>query len=65
VALSSLEQVISKYALKQDDTEEEERSKRIERDRQKKEVRDVEGETWWQFCNCHLLLSAKAFPHLL
>uniref|UniRef100_A0A4W5PJB5 Death domain-associated protein 6 n=1 Tax=Hucho hucho TaxID=62062 RepID=A0A4W5PJB5_9TELE len=37
VALSSLEQVISKYALKQDDTEEEERSKRIERERQKKE----------------------------
>eukprot|EP00063_Salmo_salar_P057987 XP_014032822.1 PREDICTED: death domain-associated protein 6-like isoform X2 [Salmo salar] len=37
VALSSLEQVISKYALKQDDTEEEERTKRIERERQKKE----------------------------
>ncbi|XP_052327987.1 death domain-associated protein 6 isoform X1 [Oncorhynchus keta] len=37
VALSSLEQVISKYALKQDDTEQEERAKRIERERQKKE----------------------------
>eukprot|EP00063_Salmo_salar_P022393 XP_013997228.1 PREDICTED: death domain-associated protein 6-like [Salmo salar] len=45
VALSSLEQVISKYALKQDDTEEEERSKRIERDRQKKESLAQEATT--------------------
>ncbi|CAB1320976.1 unnamed protein product [Coregonus sp. 'balchen'] len=44
VALSSLEQVISKYALKQDDTEEEERSKRIERERQKKEGQSSELE---------------------
>ncbi|XP_045078176.1 death domain-associated protein 6-like [Coregonus clupeaformis] len=45
VALSSLEQVISKYALKQDDTEEVERRKRLERDRQKKEGQSSEQAT--------------------
>ncbi|XP_060760796.1 death domain-associated protein 6 isoform X2 [Neoarius graeffei] len=37
VALSSLEEVINKYANKQDDTEEEERRKRLEKEKQKKE----------------------------
>ncbi|XP_072531596.1 death domain-associated protein 6 isoform X2 [Salminus brasiliensis] len=37
LALTSLEEVINKYAYKQDDTEEEERQKRQERERQKKE----------------------------
>ncbi|XP_010899741.5 death domain-associated protein 6 [Esox lucius] len=43
VALSSLDQVIAKYALKQDDTEEEERRKRLERERQKKESSEQEA----------------------
>ncbi|KAG7457603.1 hypothetical protein MATL_G00228830 [Megalops atlanticus] len=38
VALSNLDEVITKYALKQDDTEEKERRKRQERDRVKKET---------------------------
>ncbi|XP_017563966.1 death domain-associated protein 6 isoform X1 [Pygocentrus nattereri] len=38
VALTSLEEVINKYAYKQDDTEEEERQKRQEKERQKKEM---------------------------
>lgn len=41
VALSSLEEVINKYANKQDDTEEEERRKRLEKEKQKKEVKRV------------------------
>lgn len=39
VALGSLEEVINKYALKQDDAEEEDRRKRLEKDKAKKEVR--------------------------
>lgn len=38
-ALSSLEEVINKFANKQDDTEEEERRKRLEKEKPKKEVR--------------------------
>ncbi|XP_039876294.1 death domain-associated protein 6 isoform X2 [Simochromis diagramma] len=37
VALTSLEEVIKKYAVKQDDTEEKERSKRLQKDRKDKE----------------------------
>ncbi|XP_071357301.1 death domain-associated protein 6 [Trachinotus anak] len=37
VALSRLEEVITKYAVKQEDTEEQERSKRLEKDSKKKE----------------------------
>ncbi|KAM9435022.1 death domain-associated protein 6 [Clarias gariepinus] len=37
VALGSLEEVINKYALKQDDAEEEDRRKRLEKDKAKKE----------------------------
>ncbi|XP_007253140.3 death domain-associated protein 6 isoform X1 [Astyanax mexicanus] len=37
VALTSLEEVINKYAYKQDDTEEKERQKRQEKERQKKQ----------------------------
>ncbi|KAM4630182.1 death domain-associated protein 6 [Polymixia lowei] len=44
VALSSLEQVITKYAVKQDDTAEQERSKRLEKDRQEKEKEEKQGE---------------------
>ncbi|KAF5908779.1 death domain-associated protein 6 isoform X1, partial [Clarias magur] len=36
-AVTSLEEVINKYALKQDDAEEEDRRKRLEKDKQKKE----------------------------
>ncbi|XP_071392550.1 death domain-associated protein 6 [Centroberyx affinis] len=43
-ALSSLEQVITKYAVKQDDTEEQERTKRLEKDRQEKEGHKSEKE---------------------
>ncbi|XP_039461730.1 death domain-associated protein 6 [Oreochromis aureus] len=39
VALTSLEEVIKKYAVKQDDTEEEERNKRLQKDRKDKEGR--------------------------
>ncbi|CAI5691561.1 unnamed protein product [Oreochromis niloticus] len=39
VALTSLEEVIKKYAVKQDDTEEEERNKRQQKDRKDKEGR--------------------------
>lgn len=39
VALSRLEEVITKYAIKQEDTEEQERSKRLEKDSKEKEVR--------------------------
>ncbi|KAG5843031.1 hypothetical protein ANANG_G00184180 [Anguilla anguilla] len=38
LALTSLDQVINKYAMKQDDTEEEERKKRLEREKTKKEA---------------------------
>ncbi len=41
VALSSLEEVITKYANKQEDIEVEEMKKRQERDRQKKEVKEL------------------------
>lgn len=41
VALSSLEEVITKYANKQEDIEVEETRKRQERDRQKKEVKEL------------------------
>lgn len=44
LALSSLEEVISKYANIQDDTEEEERRKRLGKEKQKKEVRRVQKE---------------------
>ncbi|KAL0962365.1 hypothetical protein UPYG_G00339150 [Umbra pygmaea] len=44
VALSSLDQVIARYALKQDDTEEEDRRKRLERERQKKEGQSATAE---------------------
>ncbi|XP_039978279.1 death domain-associated protein 6 [Xiphias gladius] len=37
VALSRLEEVITKYAIKQEDTEEQERSKRLEKDSKEKE----------------------------
>lgn len=39
MALSRLEEVITKYAVKQEDTEEEERRKRQEKDKEK-EVRE-------------------------
>lgn len=58
VAMSSLEQVISKYALQQDDTEEEERRKRLE----KKEVR---GRGCWSMASrlniCHLGLAIRIY----
>lgn len=41
LALQSLEEVINKYANKQDDTEEDERRKRLEKEKQKKEVERV------------------------
>lgn len=40
VALSRLEEVITKYAVKQEDTEEQERTKRQEKDSKGKEVRE-------------------------
>ena len=39
VALSQLEEVITKYAVKQEDIEEHERRKRLEKDGKEKEVR--------------------------
>ncbi|XP_056154128.1 death domain-associated protein 6 isoform X2 [Lampris incognitus] len=44
VALSSLEEVISKYSFKQEDTEEQERTKRLERDRLENEKSETEGD---------------------
>ncbi|KAJ8379225.1 hypothetical protein SKAU_G00000030 [Synaphobranchus kaupii] len=44
LALTSLDEVISKYSLKQDDTEDEERKKRLERDKMKKEAIAAEKE---------------------
>ena len=40
VALSRLEEVITKYAVKQEDTEEQERNKRLKKDSKEKEVRE-------------------------
>ncbi|XP_036371504.1 death domain-associated protein 6 [Megalops cyprinoides] len=45
VALTSLDEVITKYALKQDDTEEDERKKRQERDRVRKETLAAQNES--------------------
>lgn len=36
--MSRLEDVITKYAVKQDDSEEQERTKRLKKDRKEKEV---------------------------
>ncbi|XP_023250645.1 death domain-associated protein 6 [Seriola lalandi dorsalis] len=44
VALTRLEEVITKYAVKQEDTEEQERSKRLEKDGKKKEGNKSEKE---------------------
>ncbi|XP_031151423.1 death domain-associated protein 6 [Sander lucioperca] len=43
VALSRLEEVITKFAVKQDDTEEHERAKRLEKDSKEKEVHKSEN----------------------
>lgn len=40
MAISSLEEVINKYAVKQEDMEVEEMRKKQERERQKKEVKE-------------------------
>uniref|UniRef100_A0A4W6F0N6 Death domain-associated protein 6 n=1 Tax=Lates calcarifer TaxID=8187 RepID=A0A4W6F0N6_LATCA len=44
VALSHLEEVITKYAVKQEDTEEQERNKRLEKDKQKEGNKSEKGE---------------------
>lgn len=47
VSLISLEKIISKYANQQDDVAEEERRKRLEKEKQKKEMKRVKrGEVW-------------------
>uniref|UniRef100_A0A3Q3WK02 Death domain-associated protein 6 n=1 Tax=Mola mola TaxID=94237 RepID=A0A3Q3WK02_MOLML len=43
VALSRLEEVISKYAIKQEDTEEQERTKRLEKISKEKEVKSAQN----------------------
>ncbi|XP_054462461.1 death domain-associated protein 6 [Anoplopoma fimbria] len=43
VALSRLEEVITKYAIKQEDTEEQERAKRLEKDSKEKEAHKSEN----------------------